>query len=346
LVAKKEVVNEEPGDEKGFFRRVADKLSPFSSSDSDKKADNVKSEVKKPETGIDVITKQQQAQKQENSGFFSSLWPFCSKETKQIAQSSASNSAAVISQVDESLKQKGIDDTARQAASKPPAANLPKEEVKPAPVVDTAALLSTIDGNLQKTGKSAAELPPPPEAAAAFRDFASNQAALAKSAAQNNSPQNLQTSGVLSSIDQKLKAQGVEPGKFDRPPTAEELKAAAAQRPQVKSVELEPKLALEKGPLFLNPSEVGPLENSGSSPIVTSDVKKPESKPEPGETVREAPNRVLVKGPVPTQSTASIAKPVEPKTSSTSQSDEPKGVFDQMRQDMDSIGKVLNPFRW
>jgi len=344
LVAKKEVVHEQPGDEKGFFRRVADKINPFSSSESDKKTDNGKTEEKKPETAMDLLTKRQQAQT--SGGFFSSLWPFGGKETKPSAPSSPSNSAAVLGQVDESLKQKGIDDAARQAANKPPVANLPKEEAKPAPVVDTAALLSSIDGNLQKSGKSAAELPPPPEAAAAFREFAANQAALAKSAAQNNSPQNLQTSSVLSSIDQKLKAQGLEPAKFDKPPTAEELKAAAAQRSQVRNVELEPKLALEKGPLFINPNEVAPQEKPGSSPIATNDVKKPESKPEAGETVREAPNRVLVKGPVQTQSAASVAKPAEPKTSSTSQSDEPKGVFDQMRQDMENIGKVLNPFRW
>jgi len=346
LVAKKEVVQEEPGDEKGFFRRVADKINPFSSSDSDKKTEVAKREDKKPETGMDIITKQQQAQKQESGGFFSSLWPFGGKETKRTAQSSTSNAAAVVAQVDESLKEKGIDDAARQNASKPPVANLPKEEAKPAPVIDTAALLSSIDGNLQKTGKTPAELPPPPEAAAAFREYAANQAAIAKTAAQSNSPQNLQTSSVLSSIDQKLKAQGLEPAKFDKPPTADELKAAAALRPQVKNVELEPKLALEKGPLFLNPNEVGAQEKPGSSPSATEDVKKPESKPEAGESVREAPNRVLVKGPVSTQTTASIAKPSEPKTSSASQSDETKGAFDQIRQDMENIGKVLNPFRW
>ena len=346
LVAKKEVVHEEPGAEKGFFRRVADKINPFSSSDSDKKRDEGKREEKKPETGMDIVTKRQEAQKQESGGFFASLWPFGGKETKKTASTSASSSAAVISQVDESLKQKGIDDTARQAANKPPAANLPKEEAKPSPVVDTAALLSSIDGNLQKSGKSATELPPSPEAAAAFREFAANQAAMAKSTAQGSSPQNLPTNSVLSSIDQKLKAQGLEPAKFDRPPTAEELKAAVALNPQVKNVELEPKLALEKGPLFLNPNEVGHQEKPAASSIASNEVKKPESKPEAVETVREAPNRVLVKGPVQTQTTASIAKPAEPKTSSVSQSDEPKGVFDQMRQDMESIGKVLNPFRW
>ncbi len=345
LIAKNEVVYEEPGDEKGFFRRVADKLNPFSSADGDKNTDSGKKEEKKQESGLDLLAKRQEAQKQESGGIFSSLWPFGGNDKKQSAQSSTANSAAVISQVDESLKQKGIDDAARQNASKPPVANLPKEEAKPAPVVDTAALLSSIDGNLQKTGKSAAEPPPPPEAAAAFREYAANQAALAKSAGQNASPQNLQTSSVLSSIDQKLKAQGVEPEKFDRPPTAEELKAAAAQRPQIRNVELEPKLALEKGPLFLNPNEVAPQEKSGSSQSATNDVKNPESKPEAGESARELPNRVLVKGPVQTQSTASIAKPAEAKTATTSQSDE-KGIFDQIRQDMENVGKVFNPFRW
>lgn len=346
LIAKKDVVYEEPGDEKGFFRRVADKINPFSSSDNDKKTDSAKKEEPKQESGLDLLTKRQQTQKQESGGFFSSLWPFGSSEKKPSVPSSTANSAAVISQVDESLKEKGIDDAARQAASKPPVANLPKEEPKPAPVVDTAVLLSSIDGNLQKTGMSAAEMPPTPEAAAAFREYAANQSALAKSAAQKSSPQNLQTSGVLSSIDQKLKAQGVEPEKFDRPPTAEELKAAAAQKPQNRNVELEPKLALEKGPLFLNPNEVATQEKPGSSQSASIDVKIPESKPEAGESVRETPSRILVKGPVQTQSTASIAKPAESKTASSSQSDEPKGVFDQIRQDMESVSKVLNPFRW
>jgi hypothetical protein len=36
LVAKTEVVNEEPGAEKGFFSRVATKLNPFSSDSSQK----------------------------------------------------------------------------------------------------------------------------------------------------------------------------------------------------------------------------------------------------------------------------------------------------------------------
>jgi outer membrane protein assembly factor BamD len=346
LVAKKEVVQEEPGVEKGFFRRVADKINPFSSSDNDKKAENGKREENKPETGMDVITKRQQEQKKDDGGFFASLWPFGGKETKPSAPSSQANAGSVISQVDESLKQKGIDSAAKQNANQPPAADLPKPDVKAAPVVETAALLSSIDSNLQKSGKATAELPPPPEAAAAFREYAANQAALAKSAAQKGSPQDLQTSSVLSSIDQKLKSQGVAPEKFERPPTPEEVKAAAARAQQTKSVELEPKLAMEKGPLFLNPNEVASKEKPAPAPALRDEAKKPESKPVATENLRGAPDRVLVKGPVATPSALNLAKPAEPKPASTAQSDEPKNAFDQMRQDLENVGKVLNPFRW
>jgi hypothetical protein len=40
------------------------------------------------------------------------------------------------------------------------------------------------------------------------------------------------------------------------------------------------------------------------------------------------------------------AKPAEPKRSSSNQDEEPKGVLDQMRQDIENASKVLNPFRW
>ena len=96
--------------------------------------------------------------------------------------------------------------------------------------MDTSALLSSIDGNLKKSGKDATELPPPPEAAQAFKDIAATQAAAAKP--KPSTSQDVQTSGILSSIDQKLKSSGVEPGQFEAPPSAAEIKAAAAQKPQ------------------------------------------------------------------------------------------------------------------
>mgnify|MGYP001291903801 FL=1 len=336
LVAKNEVVYEEPGAEKGFFSRIADKINPFSSSSSDK------TEEKTPASALDLLAKKNQAQKPESSGILSSLWPFgSSKDNKQSAARSSDGSAgAVLNQVDEALKQKGIDSAARQAV-KAPQADLPKVETVAAPVTNTAALLGAIDANLKKSGKDPDVLPPPPEAAAAFRDSAATQAVIARAAqSKPAAPQDIQTSGILSSIDQKLKAQGVEPAKFDKPPTAEEIKAAAQKAP-AKNVELEPKLAMETGPLFLNPAELSQTEK----PAPAQEVLKPESKSDNPDSDKQLPNRILVKGPVQAPA-AATARSAEVKKTATTQDDEPKGAFEQIRQDIDSIGKALNPFRW
>jgi len=328
LVAKKEVVYEEPGAEKGFFSRVADKINPFSSSSRDKSAE------KQPESALDLLAKKNQAQKSESGGFMASLWPFgSSKDSKESARGGDGKAGAVLNQVDEALKQKGIDSATRQAV-KAPEANLPKVEAAEAPATDTVALLGSIDANLKKSGKTPDVLPPTPEAAAAFRDIAATQAIVAKAAqSKPTAPQDIQTSGILSSIDQKLKAQGVEPAKFDKPPSAEEIKAAAQKAP-AKNVELEPKLAMETGPLFLNPGELPQAEK----PMPAQEVKKPDSL----ESDQQLPNRILVKGPVQ----VSTAKPAETKKPGTAPDDEPKGAFDQIRQDIESVGRALNPFRW
>ncbi|MGH7809514.1 MAG: hypothetical protein ACREP5_04460, partial [Candidatus Binatia bacterium] len=117
--------------------------------------------------------------------------------------------------------------------------------------------------------------------------------------------------------------------------------AAAPQRQQPKPIELEPKLALEKGPLFLSPAEVQPLERAPAEPDTTQ--SKPISET-PGR-VGESPNRLLVKGPVESQ-LAGTAKPAETRKPGVVQEEAPKGVFDQLRQDMENVGKVLNPFSW
>ena len=131
----------------------------------------------------------------------------------------------------------------------------------------------------------------------------------------------------------------MEPGAFAQPPSAEEIKAAAAQKPQSRNVELEPKLVLEKGPLFLKPAEIQP---NAAAP----EIKPPEAKPEGAESASAPPPRSLVKGPVQSAATTSAASLAETKKSASSQDDAPKGVFEQMRQDMENVGKVLNPFRW
>ncbi|HVO92395.1 MAG TPA: outer membrane protein assembly factor BamD, partial [Terriglobales bacterium] len=339
LVQKKEVVFEEPGAEKGFFSRVATKLNPFSS-DGNKNEDD-----KKSENAMELLAKRNEEKKKaESEGFMASLWPFgsSSKDGKPAAKSGDVKSTGLVGQIDDSLNQKGIDASTLESAQKPPAADLPKPAAPPPPKTDTTVLLSSIDSNLKKDGKNIEEVPAPPEAAPMLRDPAAAQAAIAQQTAerQPRESKDVQSSGVLAEIDQKLKTKGVEPSKFQAPPTAEELKVAAAQRPQTKAVELAPKVELEKGPLFLNPGETRAEEKP-----VEQEAKKTDGDTETVEPSIEPPNRILVKGPVQPQSTAS-AKSAETRKSSSGQQDEPKGAFDQIRQDMESVSKALNPFRW
>ncbi|HEY7217636.1 MAG TPA: hypothetical protein VH985_04525, partial [Candidatus Binatia bacterium] len=244
-----------------------------------------------------------------------------------------------VSQIDDSLRQKGIDSASSQATLKPPAANLPNTDDmgKTPPATDATALLTSVDANLKKSGKDGSALPPPPEAAEGFKDAAVIQTASAK-ASQDKPPQDVQTSGILSSIDQKLKAKGVEPEKFEKAPTPEEVKTATAQKPQAKNVELEPKITLEKGPLYLSPAEVESQEKAAAkeAPKTAGSVDGPQ----------EIPSRILVKGPLDPQAAAARAKSTDTRQASATQDDEAKGVLDQLRQNAESVSKVLNPFSW
>jgi outer membrane protein assembly factor BamD len=326
LVAKTEVVHEEPGDDKSFLSRVADKLNPFSSSDSPKK-----SEEKKEPTATELLARRQAQKKEESGGILASLWPFGSSAKEPAPK--ADSKTAFVSQIDNSLKEKGIEADPNRSNLKPPTAALPNTDDmgKTPKQTDTATLLSSVDANLRKSGKDASALPAAPEAAAGFSDAAAIEAAKAKAAEQKPQPsQDVQTSGILSSIDQKLKSQGVEAGKFEAAPTAEEVKKAAKPA----NVELEPKLNLEKGPLFLSPSEVPAQENRPS--------KAEETKPAVVQGPQEIPSRVLVKGPVQPKTAVASNRATETKPGA----DEPKGAFDQLRQDMENVSKALNPFSW
>ena len=317
LVAKTDVVHEEPGDEKGLIRRVADKLNPFSSSSSPKK------EEKPSETVMETLAKRGQAQ----------------KEAQQKEESSKANK--LVGQIDDSLKQKGIDPATHETNLKPPAPDLPNTDDLSAPppkATDTAALLSSVDSSLKRSGKDGTELPPTPEAAEGFKNAAAAQAEIAKKPQPEEPPKDVQSSGILSSIDQKLAAKGVQPGQFDKPPTAEEVKAAAIEQSRANTkLELEPKLSVEKGPLFLSPGNV----EIGDKPATL-----PETNPsDAASATAEVSSRVLVKGPIRTETNAN-AKETAAKRPSSSTDDESKGVFDQLRQEVESASKVLNPFRW
>ena len=133
LVAKTDVVYEEPGAEKGFFSRVATKLNPFSS-DSSKPTED-----KKEPTATELLAKRSQAQKKdESNGILTSLWPFGSNSSNgAVAKSDPKTSDAFVSQIDSSLKQKGID-SASPSTVKPPPVALPNTDDMSAQPAKTA----------------------------------------------------------------------------------------------------------------------------------------------------------------------------------------------------------------
>lgn len=330
LVAKNEVVHEEPGAEKGFLRRMGDKLNPFASSSS-----STGSKEEKPKTAMELVAKKNEAGKEESGGILSSLWPFGSKDKKPPVKSGDSNANNLLAGIDQSLNQKGIDS---KSTVKAPAANLPKPDPAAPPPTDTNILLGSIDANLKKTGADPSQTPAAPKAAAAFTDSTIVQAAVAQAAAVNAKSQSAPINDVLSSIDQKLRAQGVEPAKFQAPPTPDQVKEALTATPQARTVELEPRLSVEKGPLFLSPTDTQPRPSSAASVPAETPSAVNEAKP-------EIPTRHLVKGPVQTQAAAPTAKPATP--GSTNPADPGStSVFGQIQQDIERASKILNPFSW
>src|SRR5499433_2557334 len=321
-----------------------DKLNPFSSSGDGKKA---------VESPTELAAKKTASEKEDSPGVIGSLWngvnPFGgqkSQSSKPEATSKPDTTAKndqLVNQIDDSLKQKGIASTTQTVTLQLPAEAVAKvQETKPPPqTMDTSKLFGDIDATLKKSGKNVDEVPPPPEAHAAFKDPAVVEAVAAKTKTSNpEPPQDVVSAGLLSSIDEKLKSQGFEPSKVEAPPTADQ----ASQQEPVKKVELGAKVAVEKGPLFLTPVEIPAQAKPSSAGTAANPENNPESseKPQVSGERTEFP-RTLVKGPTEPQPIAKIA---EPKRPVSGQEDESKGVFDQLKGDMENVSKALNPFRW
>ncbi len=332
LVAKTEVVYEAPGVEKSIISRVVQTINPFSASSSDEKK-----KEEKPVSAVDLLAKNSKPPKTESKGFFSSL--FGGSDANSTKETSGNNES-LVARIDDSLEQQGIDSKSQTAALKPPAIELPNvDDLQPNQHnTDSAKLLEQIDANLKKEGKGPGELPSPPEVAEVFKDPAAAQAAIARAQPNTEGERSAVSSGLLSNIDQKLKGQGVEPGKFEPVPVITQTTGTPAAPP--KEINLEPKRVLEKGPLFLSPGQAPAIEQSTSE-----SAQKETNKPEEPAT-REIPKAALVRGPQPPPPAAPAAKPAEQKKPSAQAEEENKGVFDQMKQDVESVGKLLNPFRW
>jgi len=351
-VVKTEVVEEEGGVQKGFFRTIADTVNPFSSSAEKDEAD------KKKENG------------NEEDGFLSGLWPF-GKDKKEKGKFLEQDNGQLVGSVDESLKERGILKTQKPDPSsqnpqakgqnpkseidnldiRPPASDLPQITEEPVlSPANSAEVLADIDKGLEKGGKKLGELPPLPKVSAKLfaprpsKSKKKRSAALAReSKGQTGGTISPSTSGLLDSIDKRLKTKGIEaPKAGENARTLGGLEASQpssipASQPYVeKNVELTPRLSGEKSPIF----DAGNFQAKGSPNEVEKKVKPTPDKPADSP---EGLPAIVVKGPPPLPSKE---KPAEKSSADKMPEDEEKGALDQIKDDLKGLSDLLNPLNW
>ena len=333
LVAKKEVVHEEPGEEKGMFRRVMDTLNPFASSEKKENGDR-KTETAKAK---------EESAKEESDGFFASLWPFGKKEEKAKAKVGAARNLQLVSKIDESLKQQGINPQSSGQGPKPPASDLPQIAEEPIPPpADTAELLGQIDSKLKKEGKEVADLPPPPEVAPALRASSTEGSKPATPKAETSPA----TSGLIANIDEKLNAKGIEPPQIQLPSPTTGTKGdrpgaqGSGRWKQREKVELAPRLPKEDKPFFIDPGEYrAPEAEKGS-----------EEASRPGGLKASQPPKKLPQAVMKNPTQPQKKKPPETKVAEKKQlekgEEEEKGGLDQLKEDLQGLRDLMNPFGW
>jgi hypothetical protein len=347
LVTKTEVVDEKPGDEKGFLGRAVDKINPFSSSSpapSNAPAASTKNSAeKKDQSGSRAAADDKGEQ---SGGFFSSLWPFGGKKQEATKTSLAKN-PQLVGGIDDSLRQRGID--AKQEL-KPPPADLPNETEKAAaPAPSATATLGAIDSKLEKKGKNMSGLPAPPEAAPALKVPYDEKEVARSKAAATPAPD---TGALISNIDQKLKREGIDPAKADERINTESKKIQGssptiAPRPKPsETIQLEPRLSTEKSPLFLQPQEYQEKSKESVKSDAVEEATLPNSKTTSPQS-QSLPD-LAVKGPPPPvkESPAETKTAAKTKSSNPEEGDENKGVLEQLKEDVGRVGKILNPFNW
>ncbi|MBI4490413.1 MAG: outer membrane protein assembly factor BamD [Deltaproteobacteria bacterium] len=333
LVAKKDVVHEEPGNEKGMLRRVADTINPLAwFSSSDDKNDKKEGAGKKAPAP---------SKKEDSPGLMASLWsginPFSSKEERK--QVEPAKDPQLVGKIDESLKKQGIDTGSQNPASRPPTSDLPKsEEPTPAPTTNTAALVGDIDAKLKKEGKNVTELPSPPEAAPVFKAASAQASKPATSKAEASPPPS--ASGLITGIDEALKRKGIEPAKVETTSkdTSREVVGVRREQPKEK-IELAPRLVIEKGPLFLDSSQSEGRQKAQEG----EQVQPPPTKST--EPRKELP-QAIVKGPPQPQREKPLETKAAEKKKVGQEEEEEKSIFGQIKEDLKTLGTLLNPFGW
>ena len=314
LVAKKGVVHEEPGDGKGVFLRVAETLNPvgwFSSGEEKKEKTDVVKTAKKDGSG----------------GFFSSFW---SNPSTRKPKEAVKTDPELISKVDKTLERAGLAPE-KTPKIQPPVVSLPKLDEPQKRTVDPA-LLGAIDARLKSQGKDGAELPQAPEGLALPVAVTPRQDVKSTTSGP--------TAGLLGSIDQALKQKGIESPKAESENARLGTKQTSTAVKQEKPIELQPKLTAEKGPLFLETGEYQIQEKPTEAKEANQgqDLKVPAP-------AQEIP-KTIVQGP--SQSAKEKALEIKPagKKNTDGEEEPTKGIFDRLREDMESMGRVLNPFKW
>lgn len=307
-VAKTEVVDEKPGAEKSMLGRMVDKINPFSSSS--------------PE-------------------------PAKQAEQKQTAKASprtvSPQSTQLIGSIDESLNRRGVEaGGAKSAEQAPPAPDLPSIAETNLPTPNEAATLTAVDGRLEKKGTAVASLPPTPAAAPILKTPITEQEVVASSSKSARPLPN--ESELISNIDSKLKRQGIDAAQKDEAKLElpQGQKPVVTARPKTTTPEkvLEPRMTTEKGPLFLPQQETPKQEKAPEAETATANSAAPAPPP-------TSLPELAVKGPAQPQQQQKAAETKVAKANSTEEVDpEDRGLFDQLKEDLGRVGKLLNPFSW
>jgi outer membrane protein assembly factor BamD len=332
LVAKTEVVNEDPGAQRSFLSR----LNPFSSSPPPPEKAEAKKEEAKPQPAA------KKAEPEKSGGFFSSLWrginPFSSKAE---AKPTATGDPQIVGDIDQSLKTRGTAQGAKPSAPKTELPAVPEA----APPPDAQAILGSLDATLGKKGVSVANLPLPPETSSALKTTDAERAAERSRPASGPAPD----SGFVSKLDEALKQRGIDPSKIEavraqKPPTTGAPPLVARPKPEPQ-IQLEPRLGTErKGPLLgaqeFQPQErPAPLKEADLAPGAEAASPAPPAEPEQPQSL---PQAVVTGPPQPPKE-----KPAETKSAAKAGAEpEEKGVLDQLKEDAGRIGNILNPFKW
>lgn len=154
---------------------------------------------------------------------------------------------------------------------------------------------------------------------------------------------------MMTDIDKALKQKGIEPPKVELPPSPSEEKAgpqgSSRQEPEIK-VELSPRLSTEKKPYLLDSGEFrvqegdikGAEEKTAKKGTEEKDKSQVQKSAEP---LKELPQAVVKGPPQPVKQ-----KLVEVTNPDEEEEEEGKGVFDRLKEGMQGLETILNPFGW